>query len=88
MTKEQEINQLETMLSYLIKPNMTLDEKIKSLSKSYWRSHNSGYGDAIANKQMSGINDGQTEQYDLDCKYQYEVNRLIELLEESKKEGC
>ena len=88
MTKEQEIKQLESILSYLIKPNMTLDEKIKALSNSYWRSHNFGYSEAIANKQMSGIIDGQTEQYDLDCKYQNEVNRLIELLEESKKEGC
>ena len=86
MTNEQEINQLEITLSYLIKQDMTIDEKIKALSDSFWRSHNSGYGEAVANKQMSGIIDGQTEQYDLDCKYKYEVSRLIDLLKEIKEE--
>ena len=87
MTNEQEINQLESILSYLIKPNMTLDEKIKSLSNSYWRSHNSGYGEHMAGKMMGGINDSQTEQYELDCKYKYEVSRLIDLLKETKEEA-
>ena len=86
MANETEIKRLEITLSYLIKQDMTIDEKIKALSDSFWRSHNFGYGEAVANKQMSGIIDGQTEQYDLDCKYKYEVSRLIDLLKEIKEE--
>ena len=87
MANEIEIKQLESILSYLIKPNMTIDEKIKVLSDSYWRSHNFGYGEVMAGKMMGGINDAQTEQFELDCKYKYEINRLIDLLEEIKGES-
>ena len=86
MHSDQEINALESTLSYLIKPQMTTEEKIKALFDSFWRSHNSGFGDYMAGKMMSGISDGQTEQYELDCKYKYEVNRLLELLK-NKEEG-
>ena len=86
MANETEIKHLESILSYLIKPNMTREEKIKTLSDSFWRSQNFGYVEYMAGKMMSGINDSQTEQYNLDCKYKYEVNRLIELLKEVKGE--
>jgi len=87
MANETEIKQLESILSYLIKPNMTIDEKIKALSAPSWRSHNLGYGAVMAGKMMGGINDAQTEQFELDCKYKYEINRLIDLLEEIKGES-
>ena len=56
MTDEtkQEIAQLEETLSFLLKANMTRDEKIKALSDSFWRSHNAGYCDHIAGMQKSG----------------------------------
>ena len=86
MVNETEIKNLESTLSYLIKPDMTIDEKIKALSDSFWRSHNLGFGEHMAGKMMAGINDSQTEQYELDCKYKYEVSRLIDLLKEIKEE--
>ena len=86
MANETEIKRLEITLSYLIKQDMTIDEKIKALSDSFWRSHNFGYGEYMAGKMMGGINNSQTEQYSLDCKYKYEVSRLIDLLKEIKEE--
>lgn len=85
--KLKEIKALETLLKHLIKPNMTVDEKIKVLSNSYWASHNVGYGDYIAGKLMAGIEDCQTERYDLDCKYKWEAERLCDLLNELKAEN-
>ena len=79
----KEIQALEKELNYLIKPKMSTDEKIKALGDSYWRSHNSGYCDHIAGMLMGGIETWETKQHDLDCKYKWEVNRLLELLKES-----
>ena len=83
----EKIRALEETLRYLIRPGMSIDEKLKALRDSYWRSHNAGYCDYIAGMQMGGITNGQTEQHDLDCRYKYEVERLIDLLEELKKES-
>lgn len=85
MKETNEKQKLENELSYLIKPNMRIDEKIKALEDSYWRSHNAGYCDHIAGMQMGGVENGETEQHDLDCKYKWEVIRLLELLKESEK---
>ena len=84
--KLERIKKLEDELKFLIKPNMTIDEKIKSLSDSFWRSHNASFGDYIAGKLMGGEEDSQTMQYELDCKYKYEVSILLDLLKESKEE--
>ena len=85
MTDEimQEIAELEKTLSYLIRPDMTREEKIKALSNSFWASHNAGYCDYMAGKEMGGVSDDQTEQWDLDCKYKYEVSRLLNLLKDN-----
>jgi len=80
--KLQEIQALERVLHYLIKPGMTLLEKQNALERSYWRSHNAGYCDHIAGILMGGVENGETEQHDLDCKYRWEVSRLIELLKD------
>lgn len=80
----KEIQELENKLSYLIRPTMTVDEKLKALERSFWRSHNAGFGEHIAGMLMGGIDNGETEQYELDCKYKWEVSRLIDLLRESK----
>lgn len=71
---------LEAALSYRIRPDMTREEKIKALADAFWCTHNSGYGDMIAGKLMAGIEDGQTKRYELDCKHQYEIERLLTLL--------
>ena len=86
MTDEvkQEIDQLEKTLSFLVKPNMTREQKIKALSDSFWRSHNAGYCDHIAGMQMGGIENGETELHDLDCKHKASVNRLLKLLKEGE----
>ena len=83
--ESKEVQTLEKELSFLLRPHMTIDEKLKALRDSYWRSHNSGYCDHIAGMLMGGIENGETEQHDLDCKYQWKVVRLIELLEENGK---
>lgn len=79
--KSKEIQALEKELGFLFRPGMTMNEKMKALRDSYWRSHNSGYCDHIAGMLMGGIENGETEQHDLDCKYKWEVTRLLELLE-------
>ena len=83
--KSKELQKLEKELSFLFKPHMTIDEKLKALGDSYWRSHNSGYCDHIAGMLMGGIENGETERHDLDCKYKWEVIRLLELLEGGEK---
>ena len=86
MTSEKlkEIEELEKTLKFLIKPNMTVDEKLKALGNSFWRSHNAGYCDHIAGMLMGGIENEETEMHDLDCRYKWEVNRLCDLLKEYK----
>ena len=37
---------------------------------------------------MGGIENGETEQHDLDCKYKWEVIRLLELLKESRNKNA
>ena len=87
MTDEvkQEIDQLEKTLSFLVKPNMTREQKIKALSDSFWRSHNAGYCDHIAGMQMGGIENSETKRHDLDCAHKTSVNRLLALLKESEE---
>ena len=84
MSEEEllEIEELEKKLSYLIKSDMTVSEKQSALEKSFWRSHNAGYCDYIAGLLMGGIENGETEKHGLDCKYRYEVSRLLDLLKE------
>lgn len=88
MTTEQleKIKEFESLLDYLINPTMSIDEKLKALNDSYWRSHNAGYSNYIAGQLMAGIENDQTIKYDLDCKYQYEVELLIDLLNKYKEE--
>lgn len=83
--KIKEIQMLEQELSFLIKPHMAIDEKLKALGSSYWRSHNSGYCDYIAGMLMGGIENDETKLHDLDCKYKWEVIRLLELLKENEE---
>lgn len=79
-TKLQRIQELEKKLSFLIKPGMTTEEKLKALNRSFWRSHNASYCDHMAGREMGGEVSGETEQWDLDCKYKWEVDALIDLL--------
>ena len=80
--KRLEIQKLEQELSYLIKPGMTAEKKLKALNNSFWRSHNAGYCDHMAGREMGGEVSWETDQWDLDCKYKWEVDRLIDLLKE------
>ena len=84
MTSEQlsRIEEYEKLLSFLISPNMTTEEKRKALSDSFFRSHNAGFCDYMAGIEMSGVENAATEQWDLDLKYKYEVEALLTLLEE------
>ena len=84
--KLDEIKKLECELKLLIKQDMTIDQKIKVLSNSYWRAHNFGYGEAMAGRMMSGQEDAETEQFCWDYKHQYEVERLLTLLHELNEE--
>ena len=82
--KLQRIQQLERELSFLIKPGMTAEEKLKALHNSFWRSHNAGFCDYMAGRMMGGEVGGDIELWDLDCKYKYEVNALIDLMDEEE----
>lgn len=84
--KIKEMQELETALDWLITPEMSLEKKKRALENSFFRSHNAGYCDYMAGQRMAGVEDGQVEQHDLDCKYKYEVERLLDLLEEQKNE--
>lgn len=88
MTEEirKKIEGLEQTLAYVIKLNMTVDEKIAELKSSYFHAHNSGYNEAMANRLMGGREDEQTERWEKDCKYDWEVEKLLNLLTEYKDE--
>ena len=79
---QEEIQELERTLSFLIKPGMTREQKISALSASFWRSHNAGFCDHMAGREMGGEVSWETEQWDKDCRYKWEVNRLLDLLRE------
>ena len=85
--KMKEIEQLEKDLCNMISSDMSIDDKIKVLSNSYWRAHNAGYCDHVAGIRMCGIENSVTIQHDQDCKYKWEVSRLLELLTEYKEFG-
>ena len=85
--KKKRIIELEKELSYLVNDSMTLEEKLKSLSGAYWEASHSGYGDAMANKLMSGQEDEQTRLWEKNCKNKYKIDALFDLLDELKKEG-
>lgn len=80
--KLQRIEKLEAELSFLIKPGMTLEEKRKALSDSFWRSHNAGFCDYMAGREMGGEDSDTTQQWDLDCKHKWTVEQLLDLLQE------
>ena len=84
--KLQRIEQPEKDLSFLIKPGMTTEEKLKALCDSFWRSHNAGFCDYMAGREMGGEVSRDTELWDLDCKYKYKVDALIDLLKEMEKQ--
>lgn len=83
--KLKRIKELEGELSYLINGTMTNEQKIKSLSGAYWEAHNSGYGDALANKLMGGQEDEQTRQWEKNCKNKYKIGELLGLLKETEE---
>lgn len=88
MTEEirKKMEELEQTLRYAISPNMTVEEKIAALKSSYFHAHNFGYNEAMANKLMAGQEDFQTERWEKDCKYDWEVEKLLALLNEYKDE--
>ncbi len=85
--KKKRIIELEKELSYLVNDSMTLEEKLKSLSDAYWEASHSGYGDAMANKLMSGQEDEETRLWRKNCENKYKIDALFDLLDELKKEG-
>ncbi|MBE6548412.1 MAG: hypothetical protein E7667_06020 [Ruminococcaceae bacterium] len=84
--KAKEMKELEKTLECFISPEMSTDTKIKVLENSFWRAHHAGYCDYMAGQRMAGVDDGQVYQHDLDCKYKYEVERLLEILHEFKSD--
>ena len=85
--KLERIEELEKELSYLVNDSMTLEEKLKSLSGAYWEASHSGYGDAMANRLMSGEEDEQTRLWEKNCGHKYEINELLRLLKEQSADG-
>ena len=84
--KIKEMQELEAELAWLIGPEMSREQKKGALENSFWRARNAGYCDYMAGQRMAGVDDGQVQQHNLDCKYKYEVERLLDLLEEQKNE--
>lgn len=83
--KLKRICELEKELSYLVNGTMTTEQKIKSLSGAHWEASNSGYGDAMANKLMSGQEDEQTRLWEKNCGNKYKIDELLELLKETEE---
>ena len=83
--KKKRIIELETELSYLVNDTMTNDQKIGRLSDAYFQAWNSGYGDAMANKLMSGIEDDQTRLWEKNCENKYKIDELLDLLKETEE---
>ena len=77
---------LEEKLSEFIKPEMSLDEKIRRLENSFWRSHHAGYCDYVAGQRMAGVDSDEVAQHDLDLKYKADVECLLEILDEYRNE--
>ena len=82
---KKRIIELEKELLYLVNDTMTTEQKIKSLSGAYWEAHNTGYGDAMANKLMSGMEDDQTRLWEKNCKNKYIIDELLGLLKETEE---
>lgn len=85
--KLKRIEELEKKLSYLVNDTMLIEQKIRCLSDAYWQASNSGYADAMANKLMGGEEDNQTRMWEKNCQNKYEINALINLLNELQEEG-
>ncbi len=85
--KLKRLKELEKELSYLVNDTMTIEQKIKRLSGAHWEAHNSGYGDAMANKLMGGEEDEQTRLWERNCENKYKIGALMDLLDELKEEG-
>ena len=83
--KRKRIKELEKKLSYLIIGTMTTEQKVKRLADAYWEAHNSGYGDAMANKLMGGQEDEQTRQWEKNCGNKYKIDELLGLLKETEE---
>ena len=81
-TKDARRQSLETALAYLVKDDMTAEQKIAALSDAYFQAWNAGYCDAMANKLMSGIEDAETELWEKNCRNKYEIGELLDLLKE------
>ncbi|MBE6594825.1 MAG: hypothetical protein E7644_03380 [Ruminococcaceae bacterium] len=84
--KLKELQELEATLDCFLRAGMSMDQKIKVLENSFWRAHHAGYCDYMAGQRMAGVEDEQVQQHDMDCKYKYEVERLLTLLHEQKHE--
>ena len=80
--KIKEMQELEAVLDWLITPEMSLEKKKSALENSFWRAHNAGYCDYMAGREMGGEVSADTELWDNDCKYKWEVEKLIDLLEQ------
>lgn len=85
--KLKQICELEKELSYLVNDSMTLEEKLKSLPDAYWVASHSGYGDAMANKLMSGQEDEETRLWRKNCENKCKIDALFDLLGGLKEEG-
>ena len=83
--KIKRIGELEKKLSYLVGNMVTTEEKIRRLSDAHWQAHNSGYGEAMANKLMGGTEDEQTRLWEKNCARKYEIGELLGLLRETEE---
>ena len=66
---------------------MTAEEKLKALADALWEATNANYGDAMANKLASGIEDAQTAHWEQSCKNRGAIGRLYEYYKETYGNG-
>ena len=77
----------EAALSYLFCDGMTVEEKRKALADALWEATNANYGDAMANKLASGIEDAQTAHWEQSCKNRSAISRLYKFYKEAYGNG-
>lgn len=80
---QKQIKISEKELSYLFSDIMTTDQKLKALEDAHFQAWNPGYGDAMANRLMSGADDAQTRLWERNCKNRHTIDKLYKLLKEA-----
>ncbi len=72
---------LEKKCEVLYSSEGDIKKRLDILRDALWQASNSGYCDAMASREMSGIEDAQTRFWDKACSLKSEIGALCEIYE-------